>query len=155
MGPFYSEAKKSRNIRYLGVLASLLTLVAGIVLERSDFIGAVGAVGLAALVPYAYFEKKNVEDKRSAMRAFYGSSYHEAKRMKPSEYEKLSKEDKHQYNELSSDIGTREIEFDEDVSLVERRELLLAVLLTLLWAFGAAIYDLINFGLCSAGATEC
>lgn len=61
------------------------------------------------------------------------------------DYHKLSAEEREEFDETSSDIGSHELDCEEGLDRILWIKLTLFVLLTLQWAFGAAIYDLVGF----------
>ncbi|KPA22271.1 hypothetical protein shim_05490 [Shimia sp. SK013] len=138
----HRESRAARRIRFIGIAGWIATCIASATLGRSDLLGAAGAVGLAALLPYVYVEQQKISEELASMKALFGSAYHDINRMSSSEYEELSENEKQQYNETGADIGSAELAYQDDEKKIHVRELILAVLLTLQWAFGAAIYDL-------------
>ena len=141
MERLFIESESARNIKLMGFAGWIATMVLAVLLPRSDFFGAAGAVGLCALVSYIYVERQSIERSREGMRRMFGSGYHEINRMTRTEYDQLSDEKKHQFNETGADIGSAEMTFEDELRTVERQEVKLAIALTLQWGFGAAIFD--------------
>jgi hypothetical protein len=147
MAPLHQESKFANRIKWIGLFGWVITIVFAFAFGRSDLLGAAGAVGLAALVPYVYVEQVQINDELGSMRASFGRAYHDIHRMTSSEYEQLSEDEKHQYNETGSDIGSAELAYESDLKRIQDREVILAVLLTIQWAFGAAFFDLVSWSL--------
>jgi hypothetical protein len=116
-------------------------MIAAIFFSRSDLVGAAGAVGLSALLPYVYFQRKEIAKNRESMRRHFREASKVLSRTTSQDFERLSVDEQRSFNETSSDIGSFELAFEEMVETLERREIVAAVILTLQWAFGAAIFD--------------
>lgn len=148
MSSLYFESKDAKSIRYLGTFGWVSTCILAIAFDRADLLGAAGALGLAALLPYVYIERQKIDASRRSMHEFYGNAYHEISRVTQSEYDGMSDDDKHEFDddkhefdETGSDIGSFDLAYDDDFKKIEKREVILAVAMTLQWAFGAAIFD--------------
>ena len=102
-------------------------------------------VVLCFLLGHVFVERRKIAEELEAMKRHFGNSYKLIQQMTTEQFEKLSEEDQHEYNETGSDIGSFEIAYHNDLKNVERRELLLAIALTMQWAFGSLLFDALKF----------
>lgn len=141
---YLDKTKKGRRIRYIGIVSWFICIFLSIVLKRPDFLGAAGAVGICFLLYYVYVEQKEIRTNRKLMESMFGDTYKMVNSFTEYDYNKLSDQEKEDFNETSSDIGRNELDFEEGLEHISTIQLKLLVLLTLQWAFGTAIYDLGN-----------
>ena len=141
----HQETRHAAYIRKCGILAWLLVVCLGVIFANGDLFGAGGAVGLCFLLGYVFIERRKIADQLEAMKRHFGDTYKAVQQMTTEQFEKLSEEDQDEINEAGSDIGSFETAYHNDLKRVERRELLLAIALTLQWAFGNVVFDLLKF----------
>ena len=139
------ETKKGRRIRCFGIVAWATFVLLSITLRRGDILGAAGAVGVCFLGVYVYIEQRAIQEKRRSIESLFGDTYKVVRSFTDEDYNKLSAEEKEEFDETSSDIGSHELDCEEGLDRILWIKLTLFVLLTLQWAFGAAIYDLVGF----------
>ena len=145
MDGLHNETKKARNIKIVGLFGWVMTTVLAFSVQRSDLLGAAGAVGLVALLLYIFEERQAISNEKLSMQRFYGQGFHDLNRMTSAEYATLSEDEKHEADETGSDIGTFEMMYENDLQRVENTEIKLAAFLTLQWAFGSVFFDSLSW----------